>query len=177
MAYMHVPKDQRSKLDSKSKPCIFMGYSEDEFVYRLWDLVDKKVVRSRDVVFVEDKTIEDWKQQKSESTPHSTSTTIDLRPIESSPTAVRRQLAERAESELIDSEKQIDYESKLAKLQRSIDEYEMELSNQERPIDEQNPEQREELAETSKREQQRVEGDTHSEKGKHRQHMPVNTSS
>ena len=62
LAYMHVAKDQRSNLDNKSKPCIFMGYSEDEFGYRLWDLVDKKVVRSRDIVFMEDKTIEDWKQ-------------------------------------------------------------------------------------------------------------------
>ena len=59
LAYIHVAKDQRSKLDSKSKPCIFMGYSEDEFGYRLWDLVDKKVMRIRDVVFLEYKTIED----------------------------------------------------------------------------------------------------------------------
>ena len=57
--YMHVAKDQRSKLDSKLKPCILMGYLEDKFGYRLWDLVNKKVVRSRDVVFLEDKTIED----------------------------------------------------------------------------------------------------------------------
>ena len=28
LAYMHVAKDQRSKLDSKSKPCIFLGYSK-----------------------------------------------------------------------------------------------------------------------------------------------------
>ena len=49
----------RSKLDIKSKPCIFLGYSEDEFSYRLWDLLDKKVVRSRDIVFMEDKKIED----------------------------------------------------------------------------------------------------------------------
>mgnify|MGYP002776119018 CR=1 FL=1 len=55
LAYMHVAKDQRSKLNNKSKPCIFMGYSEDEFDYRLWDLVDKKMVRSRDIVFMEDK--------------------------------------------------------------------------------------------------------------------------
>ena len=58
LAYMHVAKDQRSKLQSKSKPCIFMGYSKDEFAYRLWDLVDKKVVWSHDIVFMEDKTIE-----------------------------------------------------------------------------------------------------------------------
>mgnify|MGYP000650934347 FL=1 len=59
LEYMDMAKDQRSKLDNKSKPCIFMGYSEDEFDYRLWDLIDKKVVRSRDIVFMEDKTIED----------------------------------------------------------------------------------------------------------------------
>ena len=35
LAYMHVPKDHRSKLDNKSKACIFMGYSEDEFGYML----------------------------------------------------------------------------------------------------------------------------------------------
>ena len=58
LAYMHVAKDRRSKLDSKLKP--FMGYSEDEFGYRLWDILDKKVVRSRDIVFMEDKTIKDW---------------------------------------------------------------------------------------------------------------------
>ena len=58
LAYMHVAKDQRSKLDSKSKPCIFLGYSEHEFGYRLWELLDKKVVRSCDIVVLEDKTIE-----------------------------------------------------------------------------------------------------------------------
>ena len=52
LAYIHVAKDQRSKLDSKLKPCIFMGYSEDEFGHRPWDLVEKKVVRSRDIVFM-----------------------------------------------------------------------------------------------------------------------------
>ena len=62
LGYMHVAKDQRSKLDNKLKPCIFLGCFEDEFGYRLWDLLDKKVVSSRDIVFMEDKMIEDWKQ-------------------------------------------------------------------------------------------------------------------
>ena len=52
-----------------------MGYSEDEFGYRLWDLVDKKVVRNQDVVFLEDKTIADWKKQKLETIAKSTLTT------------------------------------------------------------------------------------------------------
>ena len=72
LSYMHIAKDQRSKLDNKVKPCIFMGYSEDEFGYRRWDLVEKKVVRSRDIVFMEDKTIKDWKQQKSKPASHPT---------------------------------------------------------------------------------------------------------
>lgn len=53
---MHVPKEQRSKLDSKATPCIFVGYG-DEFGYRLWDPHRKTIVRSRDVVFHEHETM------------------------------------------------------------------------------------------------------------------------
>ena len=77
---------------------------------------------------------------------------MDLSPNVSSPAVVRRQLADRAESESVDSERPTDYESESADLLKSIDEYELELSNQEMPIDKQNPEQREELAKTSERE-------------------------
>ena len=52
------------------KPYIFLGYSEDRFGYRLWDLLDK-VVWSRDIVFMEDKRIEDWKQIKTVSSSQS----------------------------------------------------------------------------------------------------------
>ena len=43
LAYVHVAKDQRLKLDSKGRPCIILGYGED--------LIDKKVIRSWDIVF------------------------------------------------------------------------------------------------------------------------------
>ena len=56
---MHIPKDERSKLDVKTRQCIFVGYGLDEFGYRFYDPVEKKLVRSRDVVFVEDQTIQD----------------------------------------------------------------------------------------------------------------------
>ena len=36
-AFAHVPDNERSKLDGKSKECIFLGYSHDQFGYRLWD--------------------------------------------------------------------------------------------------------------------------------------------
>ena len=62
-AFVHVPRDERTKLDGKSKECIFLGYAREEFGYRLWDPVDKKIIRSRDVIFFEDQTIEDIKKK------------------------------------------------------------------------------------------------------------------
>ncbi|KAL6336690.1 hypothetical protein AAG906_036004 [Vitis piasezkii] len=29
-AFVHIPKDERSKLDAKTRPCVFIGYVEDE---------------------------------------------------------------------------------------------------------------------------------------------------
>ncbi|GJV06067.1 putative RNA-directed DNA polymerase [Tanacetum coccineum] len=58
-AFVHIPKDERSKLDVKTKPCVFLGYGQDEFRYRLYDPVQKRLVRSRDVVFEEDQTLKD----------------------------------------------------------------------------------------------------------------------
>ena len=61
-AFVHIPREKRSKLDDKSKPCILLDYGVEEFGYRLRDPEAKKVVRSRDVIFYENQTIEDfWK--------------------------------------------------------------------------------------------------------------------
>ena len=43
-AIVHVTKDERSKLDVKTKQCIFIGYGQDEFGYRFYDPVEKKLV-------------------------------------------------------------------------------------------------------------------------------------
>ena len=58
-AYMHVPKDERSKLDAKTRQCIFIGYGQDEFGYKFFDPIERKSIRSRDVKFMKDQTIED----------------------------------------------------------------------------------------------------------------------
>ena len=36
MAYIHILKDERSKLDEKSKKCVFVGYGLYEFGYQLF---------------------------------------------------------------------------------------------------------------------------------------------
>ncbi|GAA0166738.1 hypothetical protein LIER_21826 [Lithospermum erythrorhizon] len=59
MAYVHTLKDERSKLDEKSKKRVFVGYGLDEFGYRFFDPVQRKFIRSCDIVFMEDYTIED----------------------------------------------------------------------------------------------------------------------
>ena len=63
-SFVHVPKDERSKLDVKTRQCIFIGYGQDEFGYRFYDPVEKKLIRSRDVVFFKDQTIEDFNKDE-----------------------------------------------------------------------------------------------------------------
>ncbi|RDY02032.1 hypothetical protein CR513_14564, partial [Mucuna pruriens] len=58
-AFVHIPKDEKSKLVMKTRQCIFIGFGHDEYSYRMYDHVEKKIVRSRDVQFIEDQTIED----------------------------------------------------------------------------------------------------------------------
>ena len=67
--FVYEPKDERSKLDAKTKQCIFLGYGHEEFEYRLWDPIENKIVRSKDVVFLEDQTIEDFDKDHIPSTP------------------------------------------------------------------------------------------------------------
>ena len=43
-AYVHVPKEKRTKLDNKSKKCIFIGYKDGLKGYNLWYPEIRKVV-------------------------------------------------------------------------------------------------------------------------------------
>ena len=52
-AFSQIDFENRTKLEAKSKKCVFFGYDINEFVYRLWDFVNNKIVRRRDVRFNE----------------------------------------------------------------------------------------------------------------------------
>ena len=49
IAYAHVPYEKRKKLEDKSSKCVLIGVSETSKAYKLYDLLTKKVVVSRDV--------------------------------------------------------------------------------------------------------------------------------
>ena len=44
LTYVHVAKDKWGKLDPKTRPSIFLGYGDDAFGYRLWNIQEKKVI-------------------------------------------------------------------------------------------------------------------------------------
>ena len=77
--FVHIPKDERSKLDVKAKPCIFSGYDHGEFGYRLCDQMSRKIFRSRDVVFLEEQLVDDG--DKVEKASSSTENPIRIDPV------------------------------------------------------------------------------------------------
>ena len=54
VAYSHVPKQTRRKIDERSEKCIFIGYNEHAKAYKLYNPVTKKLIISRDVEFKEE---------------------------------------------------------------------------------------------------------------------------
>ncbi|KAL4351723.1 hypothetical protein GQ457_06G023180 [Hibiscus cannabinus] len=54
VAHVHVGATHRTKLDTRSLACVFLGVSEESKAYRLYDPISKRIIISRDVVFEED---------------------------------------------------------------------------------------------------------------------------
>ena len=55
LAFVHVPKEKRKKLDYRATPGIFVGYSISTKQYLVYDPLARTLHRSRDVVFREGK--------------------------------------------------------------------------------------------------------------------------
>lgn len=55
--FVHVPKEKRKKLNSKSKNGIFIGYDDNQLGYRIWIPGDNKIEVSRDVLFRESQSV------------------------------------------------------------------------------------------------------------------------
>ena len=52
-AFVHINKENRTKLEAKSKKSTFIGYGVKDFGYFLYDYENHKIIRSRDVIFNE----------------------------------------------------------------------------------------------------------------------------
>ena len=64
-AYVHVPREKHSKLEPKSRKCIFMGYGESgKMGYRLWDPEARKIGHSSGVIFNDKKMHKQLKESK-----------------------------------------------------------------------------------------------------------------
>ena len=51
---VHIPKTKRNgKLNQQSAKCIFVGYPNDSKGYKFYNPVEKKMLRSNDVIFFE----------------------------------------------------------------------------------------------------------------------------
>ena len=61
--FSHIDSANRTKLEDKSKKCVFVVYGINEFFYRFWDLKNHKIIRSRDVIFNEKVLYKDLLQQ------------------------------------------------------------------------------------------------------------------
>ena len=55
LSYAHIPDSQRKKFDQKLLKAIFVGYPQGTKGYELYDLKSKLFLRSRNVIFHEDK--------------------------------------------------------------------------------------------------------------------------
>jgi len=48
--FVYIPEEKRTKLDSKTKKCIMVGYNIN--CYRLWSENENKTIVSRDVILM-----------------------------------------------------------------------------------------------------------------------------
>ncbi|KAG6771504.1 hypothetical protein POTOM_022872 [Populus tomentosa] len=73
VSYVHIDSDARNKLEAKSKKCFFIGYGDEEFGFRFWDDQNRKIIRSRNVIFNEKVMYKDRSSEETEMADSDTS--------------------------------------------------------------------------------------------------------
>lgn len=53
-SFMPILKDKRSKIEVKTRQCIFIGFGQDEVGYCLNNAVEKKIIWSHGIIFFKD---------------------------------------------------------------------------------------------------------------------------
>jgi hypothetical protein len=62
--FMHIPDQNRKKLDPKSTELVHIGYSEESKAYHLTDHVTAKIFSARDVIFFEHQKLKSNTQEE-----------------------------------------------------------------------------------------------------------------
>lgn len=52
-AYAHIPDKKRKKLDPNHKEYLIMGYTDTENMFKLYNIVNRTIIKLRDVIFFE----------------------------------------------------------------------------------------------------------------------------
>jgi hypothetical protein len=81
LAYVHIPSEERSKLDPMSRQCVFLGYGKGVKGCKFWDPTANKAVISRDVVFDENSMLK-CTQGKEQQVPESSSNNSDKQMVQ-----------------------------------------------------------------------------------------------
>jgi len=63
-AFVHINKENKTKLEAKSKKCTFIRYGVNDFGCCFYDYEKHKIIRSRDVIFNEKVLYKDQLQEK-----------------------------------------------------------------------------------------------------------------
>ena len=72
ISYVHINSSEKSKLNTKSKKCVFVRYDFDEFGYQFWDFENWKFIISKNVIFNEKE------MYKEKSYVESTNTKVEI---------------------------------------------------------------------------------------------------
>jgi len=63
-SFVHINKENRTKLEAKTKKCTFIGYGVNDFGYHFYDYEKHKMIKRRDVIFNERVLYKDQLQEK-----------------------------------------------------------------------------------------------------------------